>query len=129
MVAKISRFRNKQKSSTTKKVFGWSFLVLVGLLGLFLIFHNLRLYQKRAELQEKARELQLEIAELSQREELLQQQLKISTTREYQERVLREQGLYQKPREEMVTIIPLEEPEQKEQKEKAWWDPWNWFSR
>jgi len=118
MVAKISRFRNKQKSSTTKKVFGWSFLVLVGLLGLFLIFHNLRLYQKRAELQEKARELQLEIAELSQREELLQQQLKISTTREYQERVLREQGLYQKPGEEMVTIIPLEEPEQKEQKEK-----------
>ena len=127
MVAKLSRFRKRRESSHAKKVFGWSFLVLIGLLGLFLIFHNLRLYQKRAELQEKARELQLEIAELSQQGEVLQQQLKIRTTREYQERVLREQGLYQKPGEEVVTIIPLEEPEQKEQEEKVWWNPFLWF--
>jgi len=127
MIAKLSRFRKRQKSSRVKKVFGRSFLVLIGLLVLFLIFYNLRLYQKRAELQERARELQLEIAELTQREELLQYELKISTTKEYQERVLREQGLYQKPGEEVVTIIPLEEPEQKEQKEKVWWNPWTWF--
>jgi len=129
MVAKLSRFRKKRESSSAKKVFGWSFLVLIGLLGLFLIFYNLRLYQKRAELQERTRELQLQIAELSQREQQLQQQLEISTTEEYQERVLREQGLYQKPGEEVVTILPLEEPEQKEQKEKAWWNPWTWWAR
>ena len=127
MVAKLSRFRKRRESSAAKKVFGWSFLALIGLLGLFLIFYNLRLYQKRAELQERARELQLEITELSQREELLQHELTISTTKEYQERVLREQGLYQKPGEEVVTIVPLEEPEQKEQKEKVWWDPFTWF--
>ena len=127
MVAKISRFRKKHESSTAKKVFGWSFLVLIGLLGLFLIFYNLRLYQKRVELRERTRELQLQIAELSQQDRLLQQQLKVRTTEEYQERVLREQGLYQKPGEEVVTIIPPEEPEQKEQKERVWWQPWTWF--
>jgi len=127
MVARITRFRKKRESSTTKKMFGWSFLVLIGLLGLFLIFYNLRLYQKRAELQEWTRELQLQIAELSQREQLLQRQLEISTTTEYQERVLREQGLYQKLGEEVVTILPPEEPEQRQQKEKVWWNPFTWF--
>jgi len=127
MVAKLSRFRKKRESSTAKKVFGWSFLVLIGLLGLFLIFYNLRIYQKRTELQAIARELQLNITELSQREQQLQRQLEISTTKEYQERVLREQGLYQKPGEEVVTILPLEEPEQKEQKKRVWWNPFTWF--
>ena len=129
MVARITRFRKKRESSHAKKVLGWSFLVLIGLLGLFLIFYNLRLYQKRVELQERTRELQLEIAELSQREELLQRQLKVSTTTEYQEKVLREQGLYQKPGEEVVTILPAEEPEQRQRKEKVWWNPFTWFAR
>ncbi|MCH7828914.1 hypothetical protein IH982_03600 [Patescibacteria group bacterium] len=127
MVAKLSRFRKKRESSTTKKVFGWSFLVLIGLLGLFLIFYNLRLYQKRAELQETAREFQLEIVELSQQEQQLQHQLEVSATTEYQERVLREQGLYQKPGEEMVTVLPLKEPETKQEETRVWWDPWAWF--
>jgi len=127
MVARITRFRKRRESSSAKKVFGWSFLALIGLLGLFLVFYNLRLYQKRVELQTRARELTIEIAILSQREQQLQRQLEISTTQEYQERVLREQGLYQKPGEEVVTIVPLEEPEQKEQKEKVWWNPFTWF--
>ena len=127
MVAKVSRFRKKHGSSTIKKVFGWSFLVLIGLLGLFLIFYNVRIYQKRAELEERAKELQLKIVELSQQEKELQEQFEISNTKEYQERVLREQGLYQKPGEEVVTIVPLKEPERKEQKERVWWDPSTWF--
>jgi len=127
MVAKLSRFRKKHEGSAAKKVLGWSFLALIGLLGLFLIFYNVRLYQKRAELQETTRELQLEILELSQREQELQRQLEVSTTTEFQERLLREQGLYQKPGEEVVTILPAEEPEQKDQKKKVWWNPWTWF--
>lgn len=101
--------------------------MLIVLLGLFLIFYNLRIYQKRAELQERVHELQGQIQELSQREQQLQRQLELSATAEYQEQVLREQGLYQKPGEEVVTIVPLEEPEQKQQQDKAWWNPWTWF--
>jgi len=100
---------------------------LIALVGLFLIFYNLRIYQKRAELQARAQELQVEIRELSQREQELQHQLDISATSEYQERVLREQGLYQKPGEEVVTILGGEEPEQNVQQEKVWWKPWTWF--
>ena len=127
MVAKLSKFRKKKGSSLAKKVFGWSFLVLIALLGLFLIFYNVRIYQKRTELEERAKELQLKIIELSQQEAELQEQFEISNTKEYQERVLREQGLYQKPGEEVVTIVPLKEPERKEQKERVWWDPSTWF--
>lgn len=127
MVAKISRFHKKKEASATKKVFGWAFLGFIALLGLFLIFYNVRIYQKRAELEERASELRLEIAKLSQQEEELKQQLEISNTEEYQERVLREQGLYQKPGEEVVTIVPFEEPEEKEQSMKEWWNPSTWF--
>ncbi|MDA1337632.1 MAG: septum formation initiator family protein [bacterium] len=129
MVAKISRFHKKKEVSTIKKVFGWSSLALIALLGLFLIFYNVRIYQKRAELEGRAAELREEIAQLSQQEENLKQQLEISSTEEYQERVLREQGLYQKPGEEVVTIVPFEEPEQKEQSIKKWWNPWTWGVR
>ena len=127
MVAKITRFRKKRESSPAKKLFGWSFLVLIGLLGLFLIFYNMRLYEKRTELQEKAKELQIEIAELNRQEQQLQRQLKVSATTEYKERVLREQGLYQKLGEQVVTVLPLEEPEVEEQEKKAWWNPFTWF--
>ena len=127
MVAKLSRFRKKQESSIAKKVAKWFFLILIGLLGLFLVFHNVRIYQKRAELEGRANELEFQIGELKQKEAQLEEQFIISNTREYQERVLREQGLYQKPGEEVVTIIPLKEPEQKEQQERVWWNPWTWF--
>lgn len=127
MVAKITRFRKKKESSFTKKLFLWSFFAVIGLLGLFLIFYNLRLYQKRAELQEKAKELTQEIMDLQLREQELRHELETSNTEGYQERVLREQGLYQKPGEEVITVLPPDEPETKEQRERAWWNPWTWF--
>ena len=98
-------------------------LASVAILGVVLIFYNVRIYQKRAELQERASRLQDEIAELNQKNRELQRQLEISVTPEYQEKILREQGLYQKPGEEVVTVLPLEQPEQKEQKERVWWNP------
>jgi cell division protein FtsL len=126
MVAKVSHMRKRQGGLRTKKLLLWSFLVFIGLLGLFFIFYNVRLYQKRSELQQRAQELQAEIQELNQREQELQYQLEVSGTSEYQERVLREQGLYQKPGEEVITILPGKTQEQKEQKEKVWWNPWTW---
>jgi cell division protein FtsB len=127
MVARITRFRKRRESSTAKKVFGWSFLVLIGLLGLFLVFYNVFLYQKRADLQERAAELQAEITELQLRERQLEYQLEVSETAEYQERVLREQGLYQRPGEEVVTILPADEPETEQQEARVWWNPLTWF--
>ena len=48
---------------------------------------------------------------------------------EYQEKVLREQGLYQKPGEEVVTILPLENSEEETNQEtkRVWWNPTTWF--
>jgi len=129
MITKVSGFRKKRQGFKTRKALGWVLLASVAILGVVLIFYNVRIYQKRAELQERASRLQDEIAELNQKNRELQRQLEISVTPEYQEKILREQGLYQKPGEEVVTVLPLEQPEQKEQKERVWWNPWTWFSR
>lgn len=129
MIPKVSRFRKRKESTLLKKLLGWLFLGLICVAGLFLIFYNVNLYQKRAELEERAKELKLEILELSQQELEFRNQLEVSVTPEYQERVLREQGLYQKEGEEVVTILPLKEPEIEQKKERVWWDPRTWWAR
>ncbi|MBI2642340.1 MAG: hypothetical protein HYW97_00625, partial [Candidatus Wildermuthbacteria bacterium] len=48
---------------------------------------------------------------------------------EYQEKVLREQGLYQKPGEEVVTVLPPEQSQEQNraQEKRVWWNPITWF--
>ena len=108
-----------------------SMLLVLGLgLGIFLIFHNIRIYQKRVELQERAENLRTQIASLEQGKSELESAIQVGLTQEYQEKVLREQGLYKKPGEEVVTILPPEQvqEEQKQAKEsRVWWNPWSWF--
>ena len=89
MITKVSGFRKKRQGFKTRKALGWVLLASVAILGVVLIFYNVRIYQKRAELQERASRLQDEIAELNQKNRELQRQLEISVTPEYQEKILR----------------------------------------
>jgi cell division protein FtsB len=130
MVAKLSRLRKRRDGSLRGALFSWIFLGLIGGVGVFLVFNNIRMYQKRAELKEQARNLQAQIAQLSLREQELKAQIQTSTTEEYQEKILREQGLYQKPGEEVITVLAPEGDAQKpETPKKVWWNPLTWFSR
>lgn len=130
----ISRFRlRKKKISKLRDTVFLTTLLVLGLgLGTFLVFHNIRIYQKRVELQKRAESLKDQISSLESRKNELESAIQIGTTQEYQEKVLREQGLYKKPGEEVVTIIPPEQvqEEQKQQQEsRVWWNPFTWLKR
>lgn len=130
----ISRLRlRKKKIGKLRDTVFLTMLLVLGLgLGAFLIFYNIRIYQKRAELQGRLENLKNQIASLEARKNELESVIQVGTTQEYQEKVLREQGLYKKPGEEVVTIIPPEQvqEEQKQAREsRAWWNPWSWFGK
>lgn len=130
----ISHYKlRKKKIGKLRDTVFLTMLLVLGLgLGFFLVFHNIRIYQKRVELQKRAEILKSQIASLEGRKGELESAIQVGTTQEYQEKVLREQGLYKKPGEEVVTIIPPEQvaEEQKEQQgNRVWWNPWSWFSR
>src|SRR3989338_8959481 len=115
MISK-TRFRRKKIRGLGDAVF-LSMLLALGLgLGAFLIFYNIRIYQKRVELQERAENLKAQIASLEESKSALESAIEIGTTEEYQEKILREQRLYKKPGEELVTFI-LPEQVQEEQKQ------------
>ena len=131
MISK-ARFRAKKIRRLRDTVFP-SMLLVLGLgLGIFLIFHNIRIYQKRVELQERAENLRTQIASLEQSKSELESAIQVGLTQEYQEKVLREQGLYKKPGEEVVTILPpeqVQEEQKQQQGNRVWWNPFTWLRR
>jgi cell division protein FtsL len=129
MISSI-KIRKKKIGKLRDTVF-LTMLLALGLgLGFFLVFHNIRIYQKRVELQKRTENLKDQIASLENRKHELEFAIQEGTTQEYQEKVLREQGLYKKPGEEVVTIIPpekVQEEQKQEQASRVWWKPWSWF--
>jgi cell division protein FtsB len=122
-------FRKKNQSSN---MFVWVvFLAVFVLIGGFLVYQNAKLFQKRSELLRQAKELEAEIARLTKEEVQLQASITENQTLEYQEKVLREQGLYQKLGEQVITILPPKTQTQVQQppKQKPWWNPFTWFTR
>ncbi|OHA67093.1 MAG: hypothetical protein A3C82_02470 [Candidatus Wildermuthbacteria bacterium RIFCSPHIGHO2_02_FULL_47_12] len=124
------RLRKKKIGRFKDTVFLTMLLVLGFGLGAFLVFYNIRIYQKRVELQKRAESLQSQIASLESRKNELGSAIQVGTTQEYQEKVLREQGLYKKQGEEVVTIIPpkqVQEEQKQQQANRVWWNPFSWF--
>jgi len=81
-------------------------------------------------LEEKLQELQTQMTELSVQKATLEENVQDTQTQEYQERVLREQGLYKKEGEQVVTVLPPEVPAEtapvKEENNRKWWNPFSW---
>jgi cell division protein FtsL len=128
----ISRLRpRKRKIGKLRDTVFLTMLLVIGLgLGFFLVFNNIRIYQKRVELQKRAEVLKDQIGSLESRKGELESAIQVGTTQEYQEKVLREQGLYKKPGEELVTIIPpeqVQEEQKQQQANRVWWNPFSWF--
>ena len=130
MVAKISKFGKKRRRLFESVVVSGVFVgVFVLIVGLF-IFQNVKMGQKRADLQKRAQELEAQVAELAAQREALEANVEKTQTQEYQDKVLREQGLYKKEGEQVVTVLPPEitaesVPVEKE-KDRVWWNPFSW---
>ncbi|OHA68197.1 MAG: hypothetical protein A3J68_00885 [Candidatus Wildermuthbacteria bacterium RIFCSPHIGHO2_02_FULL_48_16] len=124
-----TQFRKTRSLSARSAVFLFVFLgIFLGVVG-FLAFQNLRIYQKRSELSNIAKELKAQVSALEQRKLQLEAGIVEVQSVEYQEKVLREQGLYQKPGEEVVTVLSPEQSQEQDKKQetRVWWNPTTWF--
>lgn len=137
MISKNTKFgKNRAKLGKRKKklfesvivsgVFAGVFVLIVGLF----IFQNVKMNSKRSDLEKRARELQAQVQELSAQREMLEANVEKTQTQEYQEKMLREQGLYRKEGEEVVTVLPPEATVEavpvKDKKVRVWWNPFTW---
>lgn len=93
----------------------------------FLVFSNLKINQKRAELASKIEELRKEVELLEERNEQLKSGIFQTESDDYWEARLYEQG-YKKPGEEAIVVLPPEEESSSQEpvQEKKWWNPFTW---
>ncbi|HEX9722336.1 MAG TPA: hypothetical protein VGA53_03660 [Candidatus Paceibacterota bacterium] len=130
MVAKFSKFSKRKKSiienTAAAVVFGFIFFGIVG----FFLYQNITIGQKRAGLENQLATLQTKAIELSVQQEELQEGVANTQTEEYQEKLLREQGLYKKEGEQVITVLPPKETSgqagSKAEQQRTWWKPWTW---
>lgn len=100
-----------------------------------MLYGNITMYVKRSSLNQKAEELAGRITIFRQKEQKLKEAQSREQTAAYQEKILREQGLYKKQGEEVVTVIQekralaedggVSAPEQI-RRPRVWWDPLTW---
>ena len=129
MIAK-RRSRRKEKLEKMQNIFFASFFIaiILGVIGFF-IYNNLSIGNRRSDLEERKQDLQAQLLELQLRQNDLTIKIEDNDSEEFQEKLLREQGLFQKPGEEVITILPLDVIEEvdKGEKERVWWNPTTWF--
>ena len=130
MVARKLNFRKKDESAFQNIILLIVFVLIFGGLLTFFIFQNVKIGQKRGDLEDNLGVLQAQVGELSARKRELQESIKETQSQYYEEKILREQGLYKKPGEEVVTIlVPKEEQQaeaETEEEKRVWWKPWTW---
>ena len=129
MIAK-RRSKRKERLEKIQNIFFASFFIaiILGVIGFF-IYNNFSINSRRSDLEERKQELQAQLQELKLRQNDLTTKIEDNDSEEFKEKILREQGLFQKPGEEVITILPLDVREEvdKGEKERVWWNPTTWF--
>ena len=129
MIAK-RRSKRKERLEKIQNIFFASFFIaiILGIIGFF-IYNNFSINSRRSDLEERKQELQAQLQELKLRQNDLTTKIEDNDSEEFKEKILREQGLFQKPGEEVITILPLDVREEvdKGEKERVWWNPTTWF--
>jgi len=131
MIAKMQPHGNQKPKGVQSILLVLVFvLVFGGVIGL-LTYQNIKIRQKRADLQEKLEVLQVQAGDLVAQKSNLEEELEVIENDEHREKLLREQGLYKKPGEEVVTILSPEESQELEsdieEVRGVWWNPLTWF--
>lgn len=127
----ITNFRGKKRAVSGRNIF---FSVLLGILLIivlgFLALTNIRIKQRREKLISRIENLKNEIQILEEKNKELKTKISQSETKEYLEKVAREQFGLKAPGEEVV-VISKEKSEGEEgvelKKEKSLWDPRRWW--
>lgn len=127
----ITNFGRKKRAVSGRNIF---FSVLLGILLIivigFLVSTNIRIKQRREKLISRIENLKNEIQILEEKNKELKTKISQSETKEYLEKVAREQFGLKAPGEEVV-VISKEKSEGEEgvelKKEKSFWDPRRWW--
>lgn len=127
----ITNFGRKKRAVSGRNIF---FSVLLGILLIivlgFLALTNIRIKQRREKLISRIENLKNEIQILEEKNKELKTKISQSETKEYLEKVAREQFGLKAPGEEVV-VISKEKSEGEEgvelKKEKSFWDPRRWW--
>src|SRR3989344_5874649 len=128
MVAKVSQFGKRRKKVFENVAVAVVFLAVCVLVIGFFVYQNVVIGKKRTELEGQLYSLQAHEGDLSLQKQELEGQIENKETAEYQEEILREQGLYKKLGEQVVTVLPAEEGAENVSgrgEEKGFWgNPW-----
>ena len=139
MIAKIKKNRNRDRTRNRRKnkakQISLFFYILISFLVLlitgFLIFTNVNIARRRAELTERAEELRKEIQILEQKNQELQAKIARVGEPDFLEEKAREKLGLKKPGEEVVVILPIKEEVEElvevEEEKNFWQKIWNWF--
>ncbi len=90
-------------------------VLLISMLGAFIILmlliSNVRLYSRNYDLRKKSADLHRELYGLESKNEELENLFMQASQKDHLEKIIREKGLYKKPGEEVIVIIPSEPPQ------------------
>ncbi len=134
MVTKFRRVKKRGSRSPSRQgVF--STIVIISVLILiisFLFLTNIKIKERRDKLLSEIQNLEREIKGIEENNKKLQENIQKAETKEYLEKIAREQLGLKSPGEEVVVISreQTEGQEQKQSENKNKWDPrvwWDWF--
>ena len=113
----IARFKKgKKKNFREEIIFQILFSILTLTLIGFLIFSNLKINKKRAELAEKIESLKKEIQILEEKKQKLEAGISETAKESYWEGIVREQGYIREGENPIVILAPKEEKIEREEK-------------
>lgn len=134
MVPKLSKFdkpRMRKNRLPDSVLVSGVFIVFLLSMFAFFVYQNVNMDQKRSVLEGRLQDLRVQASELSTQRAILEANVADTQSEEYQEKILREQGLYQKEGEQVITILPPESTAEdvsssEDEKNRLWWNPFTW---
>ncbi len=116
----VTKDKKIKKGSSPSKflpiLLGCLIFIIVG----YLVYSDLKINSRRAELNTQLRTLQQELQELEARRQQLQTQISQTMSEEYLEKEARETFNLKKPGEEVVTVLPPENEQEARPEESLW---------
>jgi len=125
----VAGFKKIKKGRVAKNIFFPIFLGLIFLAAIgFLIFSNLRINQRRVELQTKIEGLKKEFQALETRKAKLEAGIAQTEKESHWEEIVRQQGFVREGEKQVVVVSP-ESQEVEEKEEKSLWNSQGWWEK
>ncbi len=108
----VSKKYQRKKESREDIIAIFLILVLNVAVICMLLVGNMRLYSRSADLKKKFIDLGKELSLLESKNQELENLFMQASQKDHLEKIIREKGLYKKPGEEVVVIVPPPKPQE-----------------